>query len=363
MGKIITPSEPLILLAHKTECACAQFDYLDAYLRSADMLIAKAASVSEVAQIARIEVRLRKALIVKWQARSEQAARTAESAYKSGASLASALGAAVKVIDQWPGDVEDNFKQSLEDVYKLARRAGHRKATGKSKASLQYSVVSLDIAKAKPTKPATDVKLVFDVQDERAVRSLQRQEMWWIGETSAGVGKTVRNAVEPKIMEGLSRKEGGKLVGEAVAERVKDFRIPDGFRGSASSYFEGLAANSVTLARVQGQLNSFSKIGVIVYTIVNPMDGRTSPICAELNGTEFKVAEAETQLTRLAGARTPDAYKGIKPWLGNGKIAELAAKGSGALSRAGQLFPPFHFKCRSTVDIAKESMSFSALAD
>ncbi len=363
MSKLIVAPDPLILLETKALCSCAQFDYLDGYLRQSDLLIAKAASVSEVAQIARIEYRLRKAFEVKWAARAEQAARVARSAYAGGGSLAAALGAAANVVAKWPSDVADNYKQSLEDVYKLARRAGHNKATGKSKASLQYNVVE-KISKATKTKPpATNVKLTFDVQDERAVEALQKQELWWIGDMAKGVGKTVRNAVEPKVMEGLSRKEGGKLVGEAVASRLKDFKIPDGFHGPATSYFEGLAANSVTLARVQGQLTSFSKIGVTTYTLVNPMDARTSEICAELNGTEFKVADAEAQLTKLAGAKTPDAYKAIKPWLAASKISSLALRGAGALTRAGQMFPPFHFRCRTTVDVANESLSFSALAD
>lgn len=355
----------IITLAHAAGCACCKLDVIDAYVRESDRLVAKALAVSEVAQIARIETRATRTLIAKWQVRASQAARSAGAVYAAGGSLAAAFAAADKAMRAWQGDVTASYAQSLADSYKLARAAGHKKATGKYTGSLQYTIGETATAKAKPKSGGAggSVKLAFDITDERAIDKLQKQELWWIGDTYKGVAPTIRDSVQPKVLAGLGRKEGGKLVQSAVEERLKDFRIPDGFHGPAAGYFEGLAANAVTMARVTGQLGSFAKLGVTTYTIVNPMDSRTSDICAELNGTEFKVADAETQLAKLGGAKTPDAYKSIKPWLSGAKISALAGKGAGALAGAGQMFPPFHFRCRSTVDVAHESLSFSALED
>ena len=358
-------NDRLVILAARADCSCLRFDVLDHYLRESDALISKAVSVSEVAQIARIEVRARKALSVKWNARAAEASASAGAIYKSGGTLAAALSACDKAMNKWDDDVRANYAQSLEDVYKLARRAAHNKATGKSKASLQYSVPSIVVAKAAPKSGAAkgSLRFSFDVVDERAIEKLQKQELWWIGDTYKQVGPTIRTAVEPKVLAGLSRKAGGEMVAKAVQEKLYDFRIPDGFKGPSERYFEGLAANSVTAARVGGQLGSFMKLGVTSYELVNPMDSRTSDICAELNGTVFQVADAGAQLEKLAAAQTPEQFKAIKPWLSWDKISSLASRGAGALTKAGQMFPPFHFRCRTTVDVSSESLSFSALED
>lgn len=351
----------LALLEHAADCKCAQRDVSDLVQRREDILVAKALGMSEVAQMARIETLARRALVAKWDARAQQASRAAGAVYASGGNLKSAYAAADKAMKKWAGDVSASYARSIRDVYKLARAAGHKKATGKFKGSLQY-IIEETVEKA-GGKASGSVKLALDVKDERALDSLSKQQLWWIGDTYNGVAPTIRDSVQAKVLEGLSRKAGGEAVRAGVEARLKDFKIPDGFHGSSKSYFEGLAANAVTSARVYGQLNSFARLGVTTYTLVNPMDGRTSEICAELNGMEFKVADAETQMTKLAGAKTPDAYKAIKPWLSTDKLMALAGRGSGALARAGQMFPPFHFRCRTTVDVATESLSFSALED
>jgi len=343
------------LLAHAADCACAAIDVTDAAQRREDLIVAKALAISEVAQMARIETLARRALVAKWEARANQAARSAGAVYRGGGSLASAYAAADKVMKAWASDVSPAYARSLSDVYKLARSAGHKKAIGKYSGSLQYAI-SEDVEKAKGN-PA-NVKLSLDAQDKRTLDKLSQQELWWIGDTYKGVGPTIRDAVQPKVLAGLSRKAGGEMVQAAVESRLRDFKIPEGFHGTAKSYFEGLAANAVTTARVYGQLNSFANLGVTTYTLVNPMDGRTSELCAELNGMEFKVADAEAQMAQLADAKTPEAYKSIKPWLSTEKLISLASKGADSLTKAGQLFPPFHFRCRTTVDIATESLTF-----
>lgn len=352
----------LALLAHAADCKCAAREVADNSQRRADIAVAKALALSEVAQMARIETNARRALVAKWEARAEQAARSAGAVYASGGSLASAYAAADRAMKKWSADVSASYARSIRDVYKLARRAGYKKASGKFKGSLQYVIADTEKAKGEGKASGT-VGLSLDAKDERALERLEKQQLWWIGDTYKGVAPTIRESVQPKVLQGLSKKQGGEMVRAGVEARLKDFKIPDGFHGSAKSYFEGLAANAVTSARVNGQIGSFARLGVTTYTLVNPMDGRTSEICAELNGTEFKVADAEAQLDKLAGAKTPEAFKSIKPWLSEAKLLSLAARGAGALTRAGQMFPPFHFKCRTTVDVATESLSFSALED
>ena len=344
------------------ECACGRVDTLDSFLRESDVLVAKALALSEVAQIARIERRAREALLAKWNVRAQQAAKTAGAVVSGGGSLLAAYKATDVVMNRWASDVSTIHKRNLEDVYRLARRAGHKKATGQTKASLRYDVINfqqvIGTQKAKKT-----VALAFDLADENAIDSLQTQELMWIGETYTGVAATVRSAVEPKLLLGLSPKKAGELVSSAVEDKLKVFSIPGGFNGSSSKYFEGLAANAITNSRVQGQLGSFARLGVTRYEIVNPMDDRTSIICQHMNGQVFEVQDAVNMLSKLRDAETPEEYKKIHPWLSESKFAKVFSRGSGALGKAGQLFPPYHFRCRSTVDISSDSVSFDALAD
>ena len=336
---------------------CCRFDVLDELLRAGDASIAKAFKVSELGQIARIEDRTRRALDAKWTARANEASAAARGKVSAGKPLAEAFDAVDAEMKQWADDVETGYKQNLSDVYRLARTAGWKRATGKLN-TLSYQVRPVEKASKGPSLEGG-----LDLVDLKALESLHKQEMMWIGNTYKGVAPTIRNAVEDKMLQGLSKEAAGKMVGDAVRDRLTDWRIPKGYNGTAKSYFEGVAANAVTNARVQGQLRSFGRLGVTTYTIVNPMDARTSPICEELNGTTFKVADAESQLAKLGKAQTPEQYQKIKPWLSEDKILKLAAKGAGALGKAGQLFPPFHFRCRSTVDIAEESLSFAELED
>lgn len=356
---------PLIILARKACVACANIEQLDIFLRESDRLVAKALALPEVVQMARIEQRARELLYKKWTVRANQAAKSAAAVVRGGGSVKGAAGAVDAAMKQWKGDVSAGYQRNVEDVYRLGRRAGWKKATGKTKASLQYNVPNFaeQVQKAGKSGGKTmDLKFSFDVKDEHAIDALQSQEMIWIGDAYKNVAPTIREALTTKLVEGLSKEAAGAIVEDTVAEKLATLELPEGYTGSAIQYFEGLAANAVTNARVQGTLTSFANIGIERYELVNPMDDRTTEQCAELNGTSFLVGDAMDQIAALNAAGDPDEYKAIKPWLGSGKLSELLGKGAKALSEAGQLFPPFHFRCRTTVDVAEESLTYGALA-
>lgn len=358
-------------LASALECECCsrETDLLYEVLKASDEAVAKALMVSEVARIAKAEVRIREFLLQKWRIRSLQAADAAGRVVASGGTLASAAKAVDKTMARWQQDVVRQFTAHIGEVYRLARIAGHKKATGRSKASLQYHTpnftLELETKKAAKPKPTTTfagtVALTplpkFDVLDKRAVATMGRQQVMWLGtHYSSNVAPVVRNAVKPAMVAGLGRVEAGKRVREEVAEKLRVFSAPTGFRGTDAKYFEGLAANVTTLARVRGQLESFARVGVTTYRIVNPMDSRTSQVCIQMNGQTFTVKEGMDQIGRLDKATTPDQVRAAHPWGSAAQVKELIGRGGGALGKAGFAFPPYHFRCRSTVDI-EDSMS------
>lgn len=362
----------LAALHDTLSCACCarELDLLHDVLVTSDVSIAKALMISEVAQIARLEMRMRDYLTGKWRTRAKEASARAGSIVAGGGSLKAAHSAVDKVMGKWSGEVETRVTGDLATIYKLARKAGWKKASGKTKASLQYVVPNfteeLDTGREKVTKAggkSAEALPSLDLVDEKAIEDLQGDQMMWIGRHyNANLRAAVRQAVEPGVLEGVGHDVAGKRVADAVLKELGRVVVPNGFSGSDAKYFEGIAANTATNARVRGQVRSFSDIGITKYEIVNPMDARTTEICAFMNGQVFTVKAAEDQIERASAAKTPGSVKATHPWLAFGKVKSIFKKGGlGGLTKAGLALPPYHFRCRSTIDVSTESMSFESL--
>lgn len=359
--------------AFSCECCVQELDILHDVLVTSDISVAKALMISEVAQIARLEMRMRDYLTGKWRTRAKQASEKAGAVVSRGGTLKAACAVVDQVMDQWADEVESRVTTDLESIYKLARKAGWKKASGKTSASLQYVVPNfteeLEAGREKVQKAGpkggrvAEVSPKFDVLDEGAVKDLQADQMMWIGRHyQQNLRAAVRGAVEPGMREGVGHNVAGKRVAAAVEKELGRVVVPKGFRGSDAKYFEGIAANTSTNARVRGQIRSFSDIGITKYEIVNPMDTRTTQICAFMNGQTFTVKDANAQIERTSAATNPGQVKAAHPWLSVGKIKSAFRKGGArGLSEAGLALPPYHFRCRSTVDVSVESMSFDDL--
>ncbi len=357
------------------ECCSHEIDILHDVLAVSDQAVAKALMISEVAQIARVEVRMRELLTLKWRNRVDQASARAGAIFAGGGSLKMAYAAVDKIMSKWSGEVTLSYGADIEELYKLARLAGWKKANGQIGGTLQYSVPNftediedgkskVKVEKAKRKKRVAQTKPSFDLFDEQAVLQLQDDQMLWIGiHYDNNVRAVVRESVKPGLIQGFGRVEAGKRVAEAVGKNLRKVTVPGGFNGSDAKYFEGLAANTATNGRVRGQVRSFSDIGVTRYEIVNPMDKRTSPICQFMNGRIFTVQEAVSQIETVSGATTPEQVKEGHPWLSQTKAKGIHKSGGDrALAKAGLSMPPYHFRCRSTVDISTDSVSFGALS-
>jgi SPP1 gp7 family putative phage head morphogenesis protein len=355
--------------------ACArELEAMYILVASGDDLVAKALVLSEVAQIAKAELRIQELLTAAWQQRSKQAALRAGGLAGGGKSASTIELEIRRVMKKWQTDVSRPFSAVVKKIYKLARVAGHKKATKQSKLSLQYTsamVEELDVTKADDEPVATALLLPrFDLLDESAIEMLQDDQMLWIGRHyDSNVRDVVREVARDVQTRGLGRREAAVQMMAAVREALGHVRIPGGFTGTDKQYFEGLAANTATNARVRGQLRSFVDIGITIYELVNPMDYRTSEICAHLNGKQFAVQDAVSQVESEAGATSPDQVKEAHPWLSYKDIlaisptaGQVSAEDSRALAAEGVMIPPFHFRCRTTIDISRSHTSFSDLS-
>jgi SPP1 gp7 family putative phage head morphogenesis protein len=334
---------------------------------TADELICKALEVSEVAQIASSETRLRDFCIARWETLAKKAVQEAVRLTLDWAGPEVIAEAVHQIMLNWALEVSPSFLKELDRVYRLARIAGFKKAKGLTNEPLTYDTPSVEqVQKAADA----EFKVVFDLVDEQAVAALQTNNLFWIGEHyGKNVSESVANtASETLVQAGSSRKEAAVAMEKAMSTALKSFHVPGGYSGSARGYIEGLVANAMTTGRVQGQIRSFVNVGITTYELVNPVDERTCPICAHMAGKVFTVKQASDQIELVQSASSPDQVKAIHPWL---TVSEMKAisplpghqgpADSTALALAGFQLPPFHFRCRCTVDVSEFSESFEAL--
>lgn len=333
-----------------------------ARLVECDVAVAKALGISEVARIAKMETRSRDYLLKTWRVQAALAVSAATAASEKGKKAEAVADAVDAVMGKWSKGVLPTYNGNVAKVYELARIAGHKKASGESSGSLQYDG-PLPVAKARGSRDAattTSAGVSLDLEDRGAIEVLQRQNVFWIGNHyEANVSPAIREATAETLGAGTSRRAAGIAIRERIERELGDFRMPSGWRGTAAEYFDGLAANTMTVARASGQLRSLDDLGVEKYVIVNPLDERTCAVCGHLEGKIFNVSSGRDQLAREAAARTPEDIKRLHPWLSAAQVLALSpragaaggARESGRLASAGFSMPPFHFKCRCTIDI------------
>lgn len=255
-------------------------------LRTVDAIVAKAVGIREVSRIARIETLLRSYINAEWQRLARQASEEAARIIRRGSGplkqsdVNRVTRAVDKIMKKWAKRVTPRFVDDVEDVYRLARIAGHRKASGRTRGSLQFNTKPF----SKPTDPERVRKAVrgpalptMGPVDKDAVEALQSDQGFWIGQHyDANVSDSIKEVASKEMIEsGASRAVAGRKIEPALRNQLQKVTVPDGFNGSAKKYFEGLVANATTTARVQGQVRSFEEFGFTKMEIINPIDERT----------------------------------------------------------------------------------------
>lgn len=369
-------------------------------LDASDEIVAKVLRISEVSRIARIEVNLREFIEAKWDIRVAAAVKKASSMaaqLKPAGQIAAAID---RIMKQWAADVTTHFIREQTRIYKLAREAGFKKATRQTTAPLTYDSPNatqmetgvpvapnpqveaersagkkIPVIKAKPFVPKPKVEVVpsFDAADKAAITAMNKQQTFWIGRHyGKNVAGGIRDVTRGAMLEaGKDRVAAGTLMAERVKNRLGNIiKTPGGFIGSTKQYFEGLVANAATVARVQGQMRSFADIGITRYTISNPGGKRTCPVCLHVNGKVFETQQGLDQMHKDLAADTPDKVRAAHPWNTPKQVRNISptpgrmtgtagTKDSAALAGAGMSLPPFHFRCRCTVDISNSIGSYN----
>lgn len=331
-------------------------------LGALDELLIKALKISELSQISRTEVMMRRRLGVAWSKLAAQASRAAGSAAQASAGdVADRVGDEVdEIMGRWSGQVTERFVADTEKIYRLGREAGWKKGTGRSDASLLVT---------RPSRPRTDevrkqeglaVLLDFDLVDEKALASLRRNHTFWLGvHYDQNVSGLVRDTARDVVEEGLGRQAAGRKMAAEMRRTLKTLETPTGWRGTDKQYFEMLAANASTVGRVHGQLKSFNDLGFDKYVWIDTGDERECARCSHMGGKIFEVPRGMDQMRAEIEAEHPDDIRTIHPWLGLAQIkaasprpGPVGAKDAKALQDLGIALPPLHGSGRCSIDVA-----------
>jgi len=339
-------------------------------LTAVDELVAKTIGISEVAQIARIELLLRQYLDTTWNKRVRTAVDRASSLARRLKPAKDISKVVEREMLKWTRDVVPRVEKDTKHIYQLARKAGWRKANRETTALLSYSAPSFsELKKAK--RRFAQLLPTFDLVDESAVKAIAEQQIFWVGKhysknLSESIAKTAK---ETMIEAGTDQVAAGKLMSERIKDELSHVRTPGGFHGTSRQYFEGLAANAATVGRTHGQMRSFIDLGVTKYYINATVDRRTCEVCLHMDGKVFAIDHGSRQLNAELGAKTPQDIKSVHPWTNLSRLQAVSPKAgpvgpddAGKLADAGFSLPPFHYRCRCTVDVSTEAASFETYA-
>jgi len=188
----------------------------------------------------------------------------------------------------------------------------------------------------------------FSLPDTDALAGIHDSGLFWVGEFygSHFDSDTLRRSVnEIMIEQGLGRVAAGKELKRLFGEHVD----------KSDAYWRGLAATTATRARSFGALTSLVETGAVSYEYINPDDERTSEVCRTLNGQIFTVSGSVALRERFLGAKKPEDVKKIAPWprVKDLKKADGSLKLSAELQAQGIAWPPLHFHCRSSIEVAE----------
>ncbi len=332
-------------------------------LTATDAALAKALGLSETAQIARTETRLRAFILAAWERRARAAVERGAAVAGRGGTARAVETAVDKAMRPWQKDVNPKMGKGVEDIYRLARTAGWRKATGQTTAALTYDTPNLTEMRKVAPRAGFSVLPSFDLVDDAAVEALQDHQVLWVGgHYDDNISKAIANSAREAIVEaGKDQAAAGRLVREALKVELARVVTPGGFHGSATQYFEMLAANAATVSRAHGQVSSFMRVGATRMEVINPRDRRTCPVCSHMDGKIFTVEQGAAQLGKELAAKTPDDIKTAHPWIGVKRMKQLApARGKAPADQAAKLagagfsLPPYHGRCRCSIDITED---------
>lgn len=250
--------------------------------------------------------------------------------------------------------LDDRKLNSLLDVIRVELGEDLAAAVNQdTKAFIERSLLlGLKDVKASP-KASISIGL-YGVEDAKLVRTIQQQNLFWIGNHfGTDIQSDFKKVMTQAIQEGFTK--------EMLANKLEQTFADLGDKGKY--YWQGLAEHTALRIREFGRLSGYEKAGAKYYRLVNPMDDRTSDICRALVSQNklYPLATAlevrdnllsiDMNKEGLEGAR--ELISAIAPWVKEKNIERDADGNPTGVSGAHTPFPPFHWKCRTETEIVE----------
>lgn len=313
-----------------------------------DGVLFSIAKVSTVKESAKVEERMRKVITAAWQTAAQTTLTSALKTLKKGPYTQRRINTflakfGLKLKDPLTKEQILFVEKRINEIYTIAKKIGAKEA------------------KFKP---------VFDLVDRRAVRAINKQQVFWVGDFySDKLSKRIRAVSNDVLLQqGLSHDEAATVLDDALKREFglvtggkTKFapKVPARYAGNSQLYLKQVASTASHQARTFGRLTAYQQGEIVKFRLTNPMDDRTGKICQQMSGQVITVAAGVSQMNRILSARTPKDVKSIAPWL-SGKAAgaiiggaktgsKLATARLEAAASKGDatLIPPFHGECRT----------------
>ncbi len=374
---------------HDQICGCAHDAFVA--LTHIDAIICKAAIIPEAKRLSALEKRLFDISMKEFGKRAKKATDSLlrgirEGKAKDEVSTLALMSEFDDAFDDLPRTLAPFYESAVEEAYRAGFDAIVKKALSIYPRSQDITYPSphrfesttdewIERQKAGVDDVVSVMKPSFNVVDDNAIATLKDHQVFWIGtHYEKELSSTVANSVvDSMVKSGFDRTEGavkvqeqlGKLLSASPGSFTTESIVPHGWSGSVAQYYEGLAANTMTVSRTFGAMNAFRRLGVESYTISNPLDDRTCDVCGFLVDTQFSVSDGASLMDKALAVKDPANVKDILRWDSLKTIQArtgVATAGAGAspsvakdLASKGYGLPPFHFRCRCVVDIGEDA--------
>ncbi len=193
---------------------------------------------------------------------------------------------------------------------------------------------------------------LYGVTEQRTAAIFSKQQNFWIGEHfNADLSTKFSDTLYAAIDKGATMSQLTDQLKTQFGDLTKKGR----------PYWQGLAEHTSLRVREFGRLRGYEKAGARGYTLINPMDDRTSDICLALvgKGEIYPLSDALNIRDKLLDVEMKDGnldkareqIKALAPWVGANDVVYDDNEDPIGVSGAHTPFPPFHWKCRTETAI------------
>jgi hypothetical protein len=180
------------------------------------------------------------------------------------------------------------------------------------------------------------VKSSTSLSDHRAINVLTKHNCFWLGQHyGEHIGPNISELTRRALDTGVGRK--------VLAEDLK--AALGGAAPADYNYWDVAASSALVRGRSFGFISGMAEAELEYYEVLAMMDERMCPICGEMNGRVFSVAEAQKTINSVLNLTDPAAFKAALPW----QTKPPKGVDNKTLMNEGKAAPPFHGRCRCTL--------------